>query len=208
MGGGSRWTPGGAELDAQQAVASVANALEKLVARNDGLGVAVTVGEEERKGRGLTAFVGPRRPGISIKKYLERIHSYVLCSPASLVAGFVYVDRAAHRSPELLVGSLNVHRLILTGVMVASKFFDVMPQSNAFYAKVGGVSNDELNKLELELLFLLDFRINMSSHEFESYLSHLEKEMTVSLNSKITTNIQGVGDNFIAQSKVHNIHWK
>jgi hypothetical protein len=49
--------------------------------------------------------------------------------------------------------------------------------NNAFYARVGGVSNAELNKLELELLFLLDFGVTVSSRVFESYCLHLEKEM-------------------------------
>jgi len=51
--------------------------------------------------------------------------------------------------------------------------------NNAVYARVGGVSNGELNKLELELLFLLDFRVVVSSGVFESYCFHLEKEMAV-----------------------------
>ncbi|KAL5082049.1 hypothetical protein RYX36_010470, partial [Vicia faba] len=51
--------------------------------------------------------------------------------------------------------------------------------NNAVYARVGGVSNAELNKLELELLFLLDFKVVVSSRVFESYCLHLEKEMFV-----------------------------
>lgn len=41
------------------------------------------------------------------------------------------------------------------------------------------MSNGELNKLELELLFLLDFKVMVSSGVFESYCLHLEKEMLV-----------------------------
>ena len=52
--------------------------------------------------------------------------------------------------------------------------------NNAFYARVGGVSNPELNKLELELLFLLDFDVTVSSRVFETYCQHLEKEMLCS----------------------------
>ncbi|KAK6919396.1 Cyclin PHO80-like [Dillenia turbinata] len=49
--------------------------------------------------------------------------------------------------------------------------------NNAFYARVGGISNAELNRLELELLYLLDFRVNASFRAFESYCLHLEKEI-------------------------------
>lgn len=51
--------------------------------------------------------------------------------------------------------------------------------NNAVYARIGGVSNAELNKLELELLFLLNFNVMVSSGVFESYCLHLEREMVV-----------------------------
>ncbi len=35
----------------------------------------------------------------------------------------------------------------------------------------------ELNRLELEFLFRLDFRLSVTTSVFESYLSHLEKEV-------------------------------
>lgn len=49
--------------------------------------------------------------------------------------------------------------------------------NNAFYARVGGVTNAELNRLEMELLFLLDFEMTVTSRVFESYCQQLEKEM-------------------------------
>ena len=49
--------------------------------------------------------------------------------------------------------------------------------NNAFFARIGGVSNAELNRLELELLFLLDFGVGVSSRVFEFYCLHLEREM-------------------------------
>ena len=35
---------------------------------------------------------------------------------------------------------------------LASKFFDDVYYNNAFYARVGGISNSEVNSLEMELL--------------------------------------------------------
>lgn len=48
--------------------------------------------------------------------------------------------------------------------------------NNSFFARVGGVSNAELNRLEMELLFMLDFDVTVSYKVFESYCLHLEKE--------------------------------
>ncbi|XP_020081547.1 cyclin-P1-1-like, partial [Ananas comosus] len=52
--------------------------------------------------------------------------------------------------------------------------------NNAFFARVGGVSNAELNWLELELLFLLDFELTVTPRVYESYYFHLHKEMLAS----------------------------
>ncbi|KAL9263047.1 Cyclin-U1-1-like protein [Drosera capensis] len=165
---------------------ALALVLEHLVSKNDRLidniGVAApnnghVVGEAGQLGKNLKVFHGVRAPSISIPKYLERIYKYTKCSPSCFVVGYVYIDRLVHRYPELLVVSLNVHRLLVTSVMVASKMLDDEHYNNEFYARVGGVSNAELNRLEVELLFMLDFGITVSSSVFETYCFHLEKEM-------------------------------
>ncbi|CAN6918901.1 unnamed protein product [Brassica oleracea var. botrytis] len=76
----------------------------------------------------LEPFYGLRAPIISIAKYLERIYKYTKCSPACFVVGYAYIGRLAHK---------HIHYLV-------------------FYARVAGVSNRDLNKMELELLFLLE----------------------------------------------------
>ncbi|ONK61087.1 uncharacterized protein A4U43_C08F26120 [Asparagus officinalis] len=73
--------------------------------------------------------------------------------------------------------------------------------NNAFYARVGGLSNVELNRLELELLFLLDFDVMVSLRVFESYCLHLEKEMMLSgTNQKIERPILESVDNEFGKS--------
>ncbi|CAB4274239.1 unnamed protein product [Prunus armeniaca] len=157
--------------------------LEKLVARNNTLADGLSQQLDGQScgsagiGKSLNVFHGVRAPSISIPKYLERLYKYTDCSPSCFVVGYVYIDRLLHKHPDSLVLSLNVHRLLVTSVMIASKMLDDVHYNNAFYARVGGVSNAELNRLEVELLFLLDFGVMVSSRVFESYCFHLEKEM-------------------------------
>ncbi|KNA20308.1 hypothetical protein SOVF_053600 [Spinacia oleracea] len=150
--------------------------LERLVARNDPLIEHSRSNLIYHVGPNLKVFNGVRSPNISIAKYLERLYKYTKCSPSCFVVGYVYIDRLVHKHPELLVISINVHRLLLTSVMIASKMLDDVQYNNAFYAKVGGISNTELNRLELELLFLLDFELMVSSPIFQSYCWYLERE--------------------------------
>nr|GEW63001.1 cyclin-U1-1 [Tanacetum cinerariifolium] len=149
--------------------------LERLVNRNEIL--SLSKGPGRRLGKNLEAFHGVRPPAITIPKYLDRIYKYTNCSPACFVVGYVYIDRLVHRHPGSLVVSLNVHRLLVTSIMVAAKVLDDVHYNNAFYARVGGVTNVELNRLEVEFLFMLDFELTVSSRVFESYCLHLEREM-------------------------------
>lgn len=151
--------------------------LEKLVLRNDklmdGHGLSLSCGH----GKSLDVFHGVRAPNISILKYIERIYKYTNCSPSCFVVGYVYIDRLLHKYPNSLVVSLNVHRLLVTAVMVAAKMLDDVHYNNTFYARVGGVTNLELNRLEIDLLFLLNFEMTVHCRVFESYCQQLEKEM-------------------------------
>jgi len=68
-----------------------------------------------------------------------RIHKYASCDPECFVLALVYIDRLIQRN-SLLLTSLNVHRIIITAIMLPAKFFDDQYFNNAHYAKVGGVS--------------------------------------------------------------------
>ena len=75
---------------------------------------------------------------------------------------------------EMAVTSLTVHRLVITAVMLAVKLMDDKYYSNAFYAKIGGVSPSELNHMELEMLRMLDYRTFVSSNRLHELLGRLE----------------------------------
>jgi hypothetical protein len=123
--------PGRAETTTPRVLIILSSVLEKLVARNDQLVECLSQQLDElsfyssgRVGKSLNAFHGVRAPSISIPKYLERLYKYTSCSPSCFVVGYVYIDRLLHRHPDSLVISLNVHRLLVTSVMVASKMLD------------------------------------------------------------------------------------
>ncbi|MBA0583384.1 hypothetical protein Gohar_006449 [Gossypium harknessii] len=74
----------------------------------------------------ISVFHGLTRPTISIQSYLHRIYKYANCSPSCFIVAYVYLDRFAQRQPSLPINSFNVHRLLITSVMVAAKFMDDM----------------------------------------------------------------------------------
>ena len=69
--------------------------------------------------------------------------------------------------------SLNVHRVVITSVMLGAKFFDDHYYNNAFYGRIGGVPTAEMNALELELLFSINFSLHVPGAVFNRYFTEL-----------------------------------
>ncbi|KAE8677455.1 Cyclin-U4-3 [Hibiscus syriacus] len=129
------------------------------------------------KAQQISVFQGLTRPSISIQSYLDRIYKYANCSPSCFIVAYVYLDRFAQRQPSLPINSFNVHRLLITSVMVAAKFMDDLYYNNAYYAKVGGISTIEMNFLEVGFLFGLGFNLNVTPNTFHAYFSYLQRKM-------------------------------
>lgn len=71
----------------------------------------------------ITDFHGIRAPDMGIEQYIDRLFRYSSCSPSCFIAAYIYVDKFLQRRNGYLT-SLNIHRLLITGLMVAAKFID------------------------------------------------------------------------------------
>ncbi len=56
-------------------------------------------------------------------------------------------------------------------VMVASKFLDDHYCRNSYFAAAGGMTTTELNALEVRFCFLMDFKLAVSTEEYEACVS-------------------------------------
>ncbi|XWS58206.1 hypothetical protein CRYUN_Cryun08bG0014700 [Craigia yunnanensis] len=122
----------------------------------------------------ITIFHGSKSPALSIRQYIERIFKYSKCSNSCFVVALIYIEKFLQLMDAYLT-SLNVHRLLITSVMVAAKFMDDQYYNNAYYAKVGGISTEEMNGLEMKFLFSLDFRLHVTTEVFNKYCSKIER---------------------------------
>jgi len=120
----------------------------------------------------VTKFQSSYPPDVSILSYLERIRKYAHCSDSCFVVALIYIDRLIEMR-NLVLSSLNIHRIIITAVMVAAKFFDDLFYNNTFYAKLGGVSSSEMNVLEVEFLKMLRFSLFVSEDSYSKYYGEL-----------------------------------
>lgn len=126
--------------------------------------------DQQGRNSGLVVFDGDIACPVSPSAYLKRIIKYGQCSPCCLVIGIIYLQRLKRRTPSLCLTSYNIQRLLVTSMMVASKFFDDFYQSNEHWAQIGNLGLKELNKLELTLLFEIKFDLSVSREDYQQYL--------------------------------------
>ncbi|KAI8968854.1 cyclin-domain-containing protein [Mycotypha africana] len=88
-----------------------------------------------------TCFHARSIPNISIYAYLSRILKYCPCANECFLATLVYFDRMSKATDTrptaaIRIDSYNIHRLIISGVMVSSKLYSDVFFTNTRYAKV------------------------------------------------------------------------
>lgn len=166
--------------------------LGKITSSNDNLHSNAQHGSVPQAGSPLLAFHARNIPSISIQAYLSRILKYCPMSSDIFLSLLVYFDRMSRvtgskqtldsqdtfTSTKMIIGeeiypfsidSFNVHRLVITGIVVASKFCSDVFYTNLRYAKVGGLPLTELNHLEFQFLLMNDFRLMIPVQELQRY---------------------------------------
>ncbi|KAH7433848.1 hypothetical protein KP509_07G089100 [Ceratopteris richardii] len=152
----------------------LASLVERVVLRNERL-PSLSAQADLKK---FSVFSGSRVPTVTIEQYLERIFRYANCSTSCFVVAYAYIDRLVQLQPALRITFANVHRILIASILVSAKFLDDTHYHNAYYAQIGGISTQEMNKLEWSFLLLLGFRLHLTVSAFGSYCSHLEREVS------------------------------
>ncbi|CAO3593192.1 unnamed protein product [Absidia cylindrospora] len=69
--------------------------------------------------------------------------------------------------------SHNIHWFIIAGIVIATKSTSDIYYKNSRYAKVGGITVEELNHLEWAFLKLCDFRVHVGLDELQPYANQI-----------------------------------
>jgi hypothetical protein len=117
-------------------------------------------------------FYSKKAPPIALEEYLNRLHRYCPMSPAVYIATGLYITRMAVLERIISVAPRNIHRLVLAGLRVAMKALEDLSYPHIRFARVGGVSERELTRLEITFCFLTNFELRVDAQmlmsEFES----------------------------------------
>jgi len=116
-----------------------------------------------------SGFFCRRAPSISVKDYVNLCLRCFCCSNECYVLALVYIMRIIKAHPDITVCSLSAHRLLFFALLLATKFHDEDCYSNAFYAKIGGLPIEEMLRLEVKFLKMLDFNAYVGPQEYQFY---------------------------------------
>ena len=111
-------------------------------------------------------------PSISVESYVLRIKKYFQCSYECFVCSLAYIDLMI-QNPHFVLNAYSIHRTILTTLVEAAKFYDDSFFNNELYARIGGVPVDEMNSLELEFVFLINFSLLITPEVYQKFYNEL-----------------------------------
>lgn len=127
----------------------------------------------------ISAFYSVSVPDLSTASYVERLVTYCKASPAVLLVALVLLDRLGsgpRADPRLRVNGYNLHRLLVTAVMLACKSVEDRTFTAAHFAAIGGVEGPaEMAKLERLMLAALDWRVVVGEETLALYEDRLRQ---------------------------------
>lgn len=121
-------------------------------------------------------FYSKNEPPISINQYLQRLHQFCPMSTAVYLATSLYIHRLAVEERAIPVTRRNAHRLVLAGLRVAMKALEDLSYPHAKMAKVGGVSEAELARLEISFCFLVGFELVVDESRLQKHYERVKEK--------------------------------
>ncbi|KAF9144540.1 hypothetical protein BGX30_012480 [Mortierella sp. GBA39] len=91
-------------------------------------------------------------------------------------AGVILVPEYFHQADMNHLTIMIVHRFIIASVTLAAKAVCDSYCTNSHYAKVGGLSTQELNSLEVEFLGLIEWRVAVEGTMMQRYYVNLVRQ--------------------------------
>ena len=116
----------------------------------------------------ILLFMLKKVPSISIKDFLIRLLKYSKINDSTFVYILIIIDRFC-RKYMIKINYYNIYKLILVSLVIAVKLNEDEYYSSEFYAKIGGISKVEMNKLEYELSVMINFDFFVKEELFYKY---------------------------------------
>ena len=138
----------------------------------------------------VNRFLSSAPCNIPIDEYMLRFASNGNFSEEVFIAMAIYLDRYVAET-QLILHELNIHRLIITSILLVNKIHDDVSGNNEFFARIGGISAKELKVLEMDFLADINWNLQIPRDIYVQY--NLEFQImrerdfpTTSVSSRLT----------------------
>lgn len=155
---------------AAQLTDEIANLIEEIITKNKEF---IT-----KKAPLSRVFEGKKTTSVTVSRYVTRLVKYFANEPSSLVICLIYMDRICEIT-EMKLTLENFHRLFLTALVIAIKYNEDKYFSNSFYAKIGGISLEDFNRLESAFVNSIEFFLYVEEEIFSKYVTYLKNLMAL-----------------------------
>lgn len=109
---------------------------------------------------------------LEVEEVVKKCIEYLEFNKLTLCIFMIYLDRILEKN--FILSKKNVNRLVFTGLVLAHKYSEDNVYRNKDYAKIGGISHDELLSLELEFSHKLEFNFFIQEDYYNSYLEKIK----------------------------------
>ena len=110
---------------------------------------------------------------MKFETFIEKIVYILDFDDNLLILSLMVLDKFL--SSKIILSESNVHKIFFICIMETHKFFDDNTFTNKDYAKMCGVSVDELLKMEIYFLESINFNLFIKDDEFKKYKDNFEK---------------------------------
>ena len=120
-----------------------------------------------------TKYTAISIPSISIQDFMQRCEKYMPMESSDIICVHILIDVYMDNKRDVF-HQLNFHRLFLIASVLVLKWKEDLYYANAYYAKVGGVPTDELNSLEVDFLFDINFDLYTMRKSYSYYVGLIQ----------------------------------
>ena len=104
---------------------------------------------------------------MEIDEFIERIVNYLHIDNTLLVLSMMILDKIL--SNKFILTENNAHKMIFMCFMETQKFYEDESYKNKDYARVCGVSIDELLLMEVSFMEIINFNLYIKDEDYQNY---------------------------------------
>ena len=111
-------------------------------------------------------FYSKSIPDLGVNEFLNRIKKYSDIEDITLISAFIYIKKFIEKNNYIILKN-NIHRILIASCTIAIKFLEDSNYKNSYMAKIGGLSLENMNKIEYFFYTKLNFDLSLNENDFK-----------------------------------------